>query len=344
MSNVLRSAADLVAAGLVSSTQEPLIAQTEEDLSISVTPAVQRQMLSPDPVLDPVARQFIPTPEELVVLDEELLDPIGDDSHSPIKGIVHRYPDRVLLKPLHTCSVYCRFCFRREKVGQGSEGLSNAELEAALSYIQSHPEIWEVILTGGDPMIMSLNRIRFIMQRLEAINHVKVIRFHTRVPSVEPERITADLVSALKLKTAVYVVLHCNSAHEIGSDQKAAIARLVDAGIPLLSQSVLLKGVNDTPAALEALVRVLVENRVKVYYLHHGDLAKGTSHFRTTIREGQELMKQLRGHVSGLCQPLYVLDIPGGHGKVPLMPTYYDEAAGHVEDYQGNIHLYSSRS
>ncbi|NEQ96208.1 MAG: lysine-2,3-aminomutase-like protein [Cyanothece sp. SIO2G6] len=339
MAKTLRSTKDLVSAGLVDEGAE-VIAKTEEQFSIAITPAMKQQMQQFSTVTDPVARQFIPMAEELVLLDEELADPIGDDPYTKVKGITHRYPDRLLLKPLHTCSVYCRFCFRREKVGQGSEGLSNTELDAALDYIRTHPEVWEVILTGGDPLIMSTKRLQYIVQSLDQIEHVKVIRFHTRVPSVEPERVTDEVVRALKVKTAVYVVLHCNSAQEIGEPQRHAIAQLVDAGIPMLSQSVLLKGVNDTPEALEALVRTLVENRVKVYYLHHGDLAQGTSHFRTTIAEGQSLIKALRGNVSGVCQPLYVLDIPGGYGKVPLMPTYYDEAKGQVEDYQGMIHQY----
>lgn len=339
MSKILRSTTDLVTNGLVSEDVD-VIAQTEEQFSIAITPAMQQQMQSYSTSHDPVARQFIPMPEELVFLDEELADPIGDDPYTKVKGITHRYPDRLLLKPLHTCSVYCRFCFRREKVGQGSEGLSNAELDTALDYIQTHSEVWEVILTGGDPLIMPHNRLRDIVQRLDQIEHVKVIRIHTRIPSVEPERVTEKMVRALNVKTAVYVVLHCNSAQEIGEPQRNAIARLVDAGIPMLSQSVLLKGVNDTPEALEALVRTLIENRVKIYYLHHGDLAQGTSHFRTTIAEGQSLMKTLRGNVSGICQPLYVLDIPGGYGKVPLMPNYYNQEKSEVEDYQGQVHPY----
>jgi len=339
MSKTLRSTAALVSSGLVTDNAD-MIAKTEEQFSIAITPAMQEQMESFSTDHDPVARQFIPMAEELTLLDEELADPIGDDPYTKVKGITHRYPDRLLLKPLHTCSVYCRFCFRREKVGQGAEGLSNQELDVALDYIQSHPEVWEVILTGGDPLILPTKRLQHIVERLDQIEHVKVIRFHTRVPSVEPERVTDEMVHALKVKTAVYVVLHCNSAQEIGEAQRIAIARLVDAGIPMLSQSVLLKGVNDTPEALEALTRTLIENRVKIYYLHHGDLAQGTSHFRTTIAEGQYLIKELRGNVSGLCQPLYVLDIPGGYGKVPLMPSYYDGEKGQVEDYQGQVHQY----
>lgn len=339
MSKTLKTTADLISSGLVTDGAD-VIAQTEKQFSIAITPAMQQQMRHFNTDTDPVARQFIPMPEELVFLDEELTDPIGDEPYTTVKGITHRYPDRVLLKPLHTCSVYCRFCFRREKVGQGSEGLSNAELDTALDYIQTHPKVWEVILTGGDPLIIPIKRLQYIMQRLDNIEHVKVIRFHTRIPSVEPERVTEELVRSLKIKTAVYIVLHCNSAQEIGERQRQAIAQLVDAGIPMLSQSVLLKGVNDTPEALEALFRTLIENRVKVYYLHHGDLAQGTSHFRTTIPEGQSLMKALRGHVSGVCQPLYVLDIPGGYGKVPLTSSYYNDEKKQVEDYQGQVHKY----
>jgi lysine 2,3-aminomutase len=253
----------------------------------------------------------------------------------------------VLLKPVHVCAVYCRFCFRREVVGQG-RALSRDQLAAALDYIRAHSEIWEVVLTGGDPLVLAPRRLQEIVAALAAVPHVKVIRVHTRVPVVEPARVTPALVRALKARgKASYVVLHANHARELTPKARAACARLVDAGIPMLSQSVLLRGVNDDAAVLGELLRALVECRIKPYYLHHGDLAPGTSHWRTGIDEGQALMRSLRGRLSGLCQPTYVLDIPGGHGKSPIGPGYLARVGGsngtaryEVEDFNGRRHAY----
>jgi lysine 2,3-aminomutase len=222
--------------------------------------------------------------------------------------------------------------------------LSMDALAAALDYIRSHDEIWEVILTGGDPLVLSPRRLREVMTALAAIDHVKVIRIHTRVPVAEPERISADLVRALKAKSkAVYVAVHVNHASELAPAAREACARLADAGIPLLSQTVLLAGVNDDERTMTGLMRALVECRIKPYYLHHGDLAPGTSHYRTDIATGHRLMRALRGRVSGLCQPTYVLDIPGGYGKSPIGPSYLAQSGGRysVEDYNGARHDYA---
>jgi lysine 2,3-aminomutase len=229
-------------------------------------------------------------------------------------------------------------------VGPGAKPLTPRQLDTALDYISAHPEIWEVILSGGDPLVLSARRLRQVMARLTAIEHVKVLRVHTRVPVADPARVTPELVRALKARgKATYLVLHANHARELTPAAREACARLVDAGIPLLSQSVLLAGVNDAPGALAKLMRALVECRIKPYYLHHGDLAPGTSHLRTSIERGQELMRGLRGRVSGLCQPSYVLDIPGGHGKSPIGPNYLtQDGAGRtqIEDYRGGKHCY----
>jgi lysine 2,3-aminomutase len=261
-----------------------------------------------------------------------------------VEGIVHRYADRCLLKVNHACAVYCRFCFRREMVGpEGLRPLSREALDAACAYIADEPAIWEVIVTGGDPFILSPRRLREVMGRLGAINHVKVIRFHTRVPAVEPQMVTDELVAALEAPgKAIYVAVHANHARELTPAARAACAKLVDAGIPLLGQTVLLRGVNDDPQTLTALMRAFVETRIKPYYLHHADLAPGTSHLRTSIQEGQSLMREMRGAVSGLCQPTYVLDIPGGHGKVPVGPDYL--SGGEVEDPSGLRHAYPPES
>jgi lysine 2,3-aminomutase len=227
---------------------------------------------------------------------------------------------------------------------QGLGTLAPEALEAAFGYIEAHAEIWEVILTGGDPLVLSPRRLGALVRRIAAIEHVKVLRVHTRIPAADPPRVTAPMLRAMKMPCkATYVVLHVNHARELTPEARTAIARIVDSGIPMLSQSVLLRGVNDDAATLEALLRALVECRVKPYYLHHADLAPGTAHLRTTIAEGQEVMRRLRGRVSGLCQPGYVLDIPGGHGKAPIGPSYLDAGEARdwtVTDYRGDRHSY----
>jgi len=336
MSNALRTLAD---AGLVACESLPALERVAAQYAVSITPAMLDLIDAADPA-DPIARQFVPTLAELVQLPEETADPVGDNVHSPLEGVVHRYPDRCLLKVNHACAVYCRFCFRREMVGpEGLRPLSPAALDAAMTYIAGRPAIWEVIITGGDPFILSPRRLRDLMLRLSRIEHVKVVRFHTRVPAVLPQTVTDELVAALKAPgKAVYVALHANHAREFTNAAREACARIVDAGIPMVGQTVLLRGVNDDPEALTALMRAFVETRIKPYYLHHGDLAPGTSHLRTSIEEGQALMRSLRGTVSGLCQPTYILDIPGGEGKVPVGPNYLSD--GLVEDPAGRRHAY----
>jgi lysine 2,3-aminomutase len=339
----LRSIADLQAAGLIPAEQVGALEEVAARYAVALTPAMA-ELIDPADKDDPIARQFIPDAAELRTTQEERADPIGDDAHSPVDGVVHRYPDRVLLKLTHVCAVYCRFCFRREMVGPGKPHALSAEaLEQALAYIRAHNEIWEVILTGGDPLVLSPRRLQAVIKQVAAIDHVKVLRIHTRVPIVDPARVTPALIRAIRsFGKAAYVVLHINHARELTDAARAACALLADAGVPLLSQSVLLKGVNDNEWALGELMRALVECRIKPYYLHHGDLAPGTSHLRTSIEEGQALMRALRGIYSGLCQPTYVLDIPGGHGKSPVGPNYLTTVRqGHsVEDYRGQRHPY----
>jgi lysine 2,3-aminomutase len=308
---------DFVARGLVAPERLAEIRRVAERFSIALT-ADMAALIDPGDPADPIAAQFVPSAAELETAPEELADPIGDEARSPVPGIVHRYPDRVLLKPTLVCPVYCRFCFRREVVGKVPAMLEPAALERAYDYIRQRPEIWEVIVTGGDPLVLAPRRLAAIVQTLEAIPHLGVIRFHTRVPIVDPRRVTAALVTALAADKAVWVVVHANHPRELTPAATAAVTLLVRAGIPVLSQTVLLRGVNDDAAVLEALFRRLVAMRVKPYYLHHADLAPGTAHFRTGIAAGQALVHALRGRVSGLCQPTYVLDIPGGHGKVPI--------------------------
>ena len=354
IASTLRAPGELIAHGLAQSADLADLEKVASRYAVAITPDIAALIDPADPD-DPIARQFVPTASELATEENERADPIGDHTHSPTAGIVHRYPDRVLFKLVHVCAVYCRFCFRREMVGPGKDSaLSDQAYAEALGYIRAHTEIWEVILTGGDPLMVSERRLAQIMKDLATIDHVKVIRIHTRIPVADPDRLTDGMVRALKTDGATtWVALHANHARELTDRARAAIARLIDAGIPMVSQSVLLKGVNDDPTTLEALMRAFVECRIKPYYLHHGDLAPGTAHLRTTLAHGQELMRALRGRVSGLCQVDYVLDIPGGAGKSPVGPSYLSpqqsfaserelrqETRSRVVDYCGELHLY----
>jgi lysine 2,3-aminomutase len=335
----LRTPAELADTGLIGRDRVATLEKVAARYAVAITPAVADLIDAVDPD-DPIARQFIPDPRELNVHQGESGDPIGDDAHSPVEGVVYRYPDRVLLKVVNACEIYCRFCFRREMVGPGRGGLSPAALARALDYIRATPQIWEVILTGGDPLVLSPRRIRELMTQLAGIGHVKVIRVHTRMPVAAPEKISAAMARALRIGEAVFVVLHANHPRELTADLRAACARLIDAGLPMLSQSVLLRGVNDSVETLGALMRALVECRIKPYYLHHADLAPGTAHLRTSIAEGQQIMRALHGRYSGLCQPTYVLDIPGGHGKSPVGPGYLSADCSVVTDFNGRPHAY----
>jgi lysine 2,3-aminomutase len=331
-----------VRAGLVESRRLEEIRRVAQEFAVAVTEDMAELIDPADPV-DPIAAQFVPTLAELHEIHDERADPIGDERWSPVPGIVHRYPDRVLLKPILLCPVYCRFCFRREVVGKKSAILDRKSLDRAFDYIRQRPQIWEVIVTGGDPFLLTPRRLAEIVRVLDQVKHLGVIRLHTRVPVVDPRRVTAALVDALAAEKAVYVVIHANHPRELTAQTREAALRLIRAGIPLLSQTVLLRGINDDAAILEALFRGLVAMRVKPYYLHHADLARGTSHFRTGIVAGQRLVSSLRGRISGLCQPTYVLDIPGGYGKVPIAPcavTAGGSAGWVVEDSAGARHDY----
>ena len=341
---VLRSGADLAAANLIPDSRIGEAEAVAERYAVAVTPHIASLIDPADPA-DPIARQFVPDARELTPGQGELADPIGDGAHSPVTGIVHRHANRLLLLPTLVCPVYCRFCFRRETVGPAGGVLTKDELDLAIGYIADHHQVSEVILSGGDPLTLSDRRLDEIMRRLNDIGHVETIRIHTRVPIAEPTRVSPELCAILSRETAVFVVVHCNHAREIAEPVAAAFRLLTGAGIPLLSQTVLLKGVNDDAETLSALMRSLVRNRVKPYYLHHGDLAPGTAHFRTTIAEGQALMRALRRLVPGPCVPSYVIDIPGGYGKVPIGPEYLSsDGTGMliIEDDEGRQHLYDA--
>lgn len=293
---------------------------------------------------DPIRAQIIPSPDELVDTEGELGDPIADHAFSPVPRLTHRHADRVLLFPTYQCAVYCRFCFRKESLTSIGRGYTREALEEAFAYIEAHPEIREVILTGGDPLSLPDKALAEIRARIETIAHVRLLRIHTRIPVVLPSRITPGLVGALQGRLMVTIVTHFNHAREITSDTELACRTLRQAGFVLLNQSVLLKGVNDTVEVLEELCRELMYRLgVKPYYLHHGDLARGMAHRRTTIAEGQALAGALRARLSGICNPIYVLDLPEGGGKVPLGPCSIEAQDGQdwrIRGQDGEVRVY----
>ena len=332
----LRRGEDFSAAGLA---EADVVDRVAERYAVAMTPLLAG-LVEPGNEDDPIARQFVPDLRELDTAANERPDPIGDHAFSPVEGIVHRYPDRLLLTPLLHCPVYCRFCFRRERVGGAEKALDEAGMNAALDYIRAHGEVWEVVITGGDPLMLPPARLAAMMRALDEMPHVKIVRLHSRIPVADPGRVDDALIAALRTERAtVWLAVHCNHERELSPPAAAALKALNRAGIPLLGQTVLLRGVNDKVESLEALFRALVANRVKPYYLHQLDLAAGTDHFRVPVEEGRALMRALRGRVSGVCQPTYILDIPGGHGKVPVGPSYLED--GIVMDWRGNTHDYT---
>jgi lysine 2,3-aminomutase len=333
----LRDPDALVAAGLIAPPGRDAIAAVAGRYAIAISPAVRALITHSD---DPIGRQFVPDAAELVTAPHEHADPIADDAMSPIKGVVHRYPDRALLKPLLICPVYCRFCFRREHVGPDGGLLSEQELQAAYDWFAARPAIREVILTGGDPLMLSPRRLGAIVRALSAIPNIDILRVHTRVPVADPSRVTDALAAAMETDKSMWLVLHANHAREFTNGARAAIRRIQSRAIPVLGQSVLLRGVNDSAEALEALFRAMLAARVKPYYLHQLDAAPGTARFHVPIEEGRRLLAQLRGRVTGLAWPTYVLDIPGGYGKVPIGPDYL-EPDDHVRDSEGALRTIS---
>ncbi len=327
LSTTLRNAQDLLNSKLINQEFIEPLQNLEKIYATAISPDMVnliRQLNNKDHHHNPIGLQYIPHPDEQNNHPDEIHDPIGDEALSPIKGIVHRYEDRVLLKPLLICPVYCRFCFRREQVGPDQGMLNEQELYNALKWIKVHSQIKEVILSGGDPFILSPRRMNFIVQQLNLIPHITTIRIHTRVPFSTPSLLTDQFITSLTSKKALWVVVHANHPDEFTENAQNAIQSLNSKGIPLLSQSVLLKGINDNVETLEKLLRYFVEWRIKPYYLHQLDKAPGTSRFYVSINQGRKLLEALRGRVTGLAWPTYVLDIPGGYGKVPLGPDYYN--------------------
>ncbi|MBQ7551091.1 MAG: lysine 2,3-aminomutase, partial [Bacteroidales bacterium] len=290
-------------------------------LRMAITP-YYLSLINPDDPYCPIRRQAIPTAAELHQSSADLLDPLHEDEDSPVPGLTHRYPDRVLFLITDMCSMYCRHCTRRRFAGQHDCQSPSERIQAAIDYIARTPQVRDVLLSGGDALMVSDSMLESIIQRLRAIPHVEIIRLGTRTPVVCPQRITDDLVNMLKKYHPIWVNTHFNHSNEITEESAAACARLANAGIPLGNQSVLLRGVNDCVHTMLALVRNLVKIRVRPYYIYQCDLSMGLEHFRTPVSKGIEIMENLRGHTSGYAVPTFVVDAPGGGGKTPVMPNY----------------------
>ena len=293
---------------------------------------------------DPIWKQCIPDRNELINSDVMSEDPLCEERDSPVSGLTHRYPDRVLLLVSNQCATYCRFCTRKRKVGDPFKRITKDQIMKGIEYIKEHKEIRDVLLSGGDPLLLSDSYIEWILKEVRAIPHVEIIRIGTRVPCTLPQRITPELCKILKKYHPLYINTHFNHPSEITEESKAACEMLSDAGIPLGNQSVLLKGINDDPAVMKELMHKLLMIRVKPYYIYQADLVKGTEHFRTKIKAGLDVIKALRGHTSGLAVPQYIIDAPGGGGKIPLLPEYvvsYSDSKIVLRNYADKEYTYT---
>ena len=292
-------------------------------LALAITPYFFNLIDRNDPAC-PIRRQVIPRAEEMVVSEGEMLDSLGEDEHSPVEGLVHRYPDRVLFLVTDRCAAYCRYCTRSRLVSNAQDYNFHPEYEQGLRYIESHPEIRDVLLSGGDPLLLSDRKLEHLLARLRAIKHVEFIRIGSRIPVFLPQRITPELAEIFKRYGPIWMSLHVNHPKEATAELRAACDRLAFAGVPLGNQSVLLKGVNDDADVIKALVHRLLRMRVRPYYLYQMDLITGGSHFKVDVRKGIEIIRALRGHTTGYAVPQYVIDAPGGGGKVPINPDYVE--------------------
>jgi len=317
--------------------------ETIKKFPMSITPHYLSLMDVEDLEYDPIFRQSFPSSDELRVMKCDMTDPLHEDADSPAPCITHRYPDRVLFLVSNTCAMYCRHCTRKRRVGDVDSIPSREEMEAGLDYIRGNTRIRDVLLSGGDPFLLGDERLDWILTQLRAIDHVEIVRIGTRTPVVLPQRITPELVEVLKQHHPLYINTHFNHPREMSAPARRALAMLADAGIPLGNQSVLLAGVNDCPRIMRSLVHKLVANRVRPYYMYQCDLSEGLSHFRTPVGKGIQILESLIGHTSGLCVPTYVIDAPGGGGKIPIMPNYLISWSTNkvvLRNYEGVITTY----
>jgi lysine 2,3-aminomutase len=319
------------------------IKRHEGRLPLAITPYYMSLIDGKDPQ-DPIRKTVIPLNGEFIFTEGESEDPLGEEPHRPTEAIVHRYPDRVLLLATGTCSVYCRYCTRSRLVGDATEYAPDvAALKKGIQYISEHPEVRDVLITGGDPLTLSDEKLDWILSELRKISHVEFIRIGTKVPMVLPQRITPALCKILKKYHPLWISIHVMHPKEISADVRLALKRLADAGLPLGSQTVLLKGVNDNVETLKALMHELLKNRVKPYYLFHCDPIAGSAHLRTTVEKGLEMIQGLRGHTTGYAVPHYAIDIAGKGGKVALVPDYIQGREDHniiVKNYAGETYSY----
>ncbi len=317
--------------------------RTVQKFPMSITPYYLSLVNRNDYMNDPVFRQAFPSPLELIITKADMADPLHEDQDSPAPCITHRYPDRVLFLVSGVCSMYCRHCTRKRRVGDKDQIPSRKEMLAGIDYIRRTPQVRDVLLSGGDPFMLSDELIDWILGELRTIDHVEVIRIGTRTPVVLPYRITEDLVTILKRHHPLWINTHFNHPREVTASARVALAKLANAGIPLGNQSVLLAGVNDCPRIMRSLVHKLVYNRVRPYYLYQCDLSEGLTHFRTPVGKGIEILEGLIGHTSGFCVPTYVIDAPGGGGKIPVMPNYLISWSTNkvvLRNYEGVITTY----
>lgn len=323
--------------------EEEGVAKSLKTLRMAITP-YYLSLIDLNNPYDPVRRQCVPTINELHQAAADLLDPLHEDSDSPVPGLTHRYPDRVLLLVTDMCSMYCRHCTRRRFAGQTDAAMADDNIEKGLEYIAKTPQVRDVLLSGGDALMISDERLEYIIKRLREIPHVEIVRIGSRTPVVCPQRITPELVNMLKKYHPIWLNTHFNHPQEITPDSAAACARLADAGIPLGNQTVLLRGVNDCTYVMKELMHGLVKMRVRPYYIYQCDLSMGLEHFRTPVSKGIEIIENLRGHTSGYCVPTFVVDAPGGGGKTPVMPNYVlSQSPSRVvlRNYEGVITTYT---
>ena len=323
--------------------EEEGVRESLKTIRMAITP-YYLSLINPDDPNDPVRMQSIPTANELIVSPEDQLDPLSEDEDSPVPGLTHRYPDRVLFLITDMCSVYCRHCTRRRFAGQKDASSPRERIDKAIEYIERTPEVRDVLLSGGDALMVPDSTLEYIFQRLRAIPHVEIIRIGSRTPVVMPQRITQELVDMIKKYHPVWLNTHFNHPNEVTPESKAACERMANAGIPLGNQSVLLRGINDCPHIMMHLVHELVKMRVRPYYIYVCDLSRGIGHFRTPVSKGIEIMENLRGHTSGFAVPTFVVDAPGGGGKIPVMPNYVvSQGPNHVvlRNFEGVITTYT---
>jgi len=312
-------------------------------LALAVTPYFA-SLMDPFNPNCPIRRQAVPRVEEIHLSKNEMVDPLGEDKHSPVPGLVHRYPDRVLLLVTDQCAVYCRYCTRRRLVGSHERSITQGNFEEVLRYLKSHRKVRDVLLSGGDPLLLENERLEEILSRLRALPHIELLRIGTRVPVTLPQRITGGLVRMLKKYHPLMISIHFTHPKEITDAVRRACNELADGGIPLGSQTVLLKSINDKPYIMKKLVQELLKIRVRPYYIYQCDLAMGTEHFRTSVATGIQIIEKLRGHTTGYAVPTYVVDAPGGGGKIPLQPDYVvSRGKGKIalRNYEGKIFEYS---